>query len=345
MNVCPKCGTYYEGNFCPKGCNSQANKKKKKTKLIIVIVAAVLVIGGIGGVIATITFNSDIKFAEECIASGNFDGAKEVLDKQLTTNSSFDAVYLTYADLYIAQEDYSGAIDILEEGRNHCSSAENLENKINEIQNNYAVELEAERLEEEKIAEEAEQEAKRKQDEMNAEKLGISVESFYDVYDKLRLVGLSDTEISLYKLDDWANGKRVGTDYESVSIVIYLNEAGQVETIRSGDVVFFDAGEVKNAVKDLVVTDSMKSQLKTWTVETVTDCLKSPSSAEFPGGILTPYEDWNFAKDGDLYTVSSYVDSQNSFGAMIRSDFVAKFNYGESVTLTYLSIDGQVIVG
>lgn len=346
MNTCPKCGITYEGNFCPNGCDSNIpSKRKKNPKLIIAVVIVVLLIGVVGGIIAVTSFNSDMDSARECIASGNFGQAEEILNKQMDTNGSQDVIYLLYADLYIAKEDYSGAINVLNEGVDRCSSSENLKNKISEIKNKYATELEEERVQEEREKAESEKEADRKRDETDAEKLGISIESFYDVYDKLSLVGLTESDVVLYKLDDWADGKRVGTDYETAAITIYLNESGQVQTIRSGDVLFYEDGEVKGLVKDFVIEDSMRANLKSWATEAVQKCLKSPASAEFPGGFLTPYEDWSFSRDGSTYTVSSYVDSQNSFGAMIRSYFTAKFECGESTTLTYLSIDDQIIVG
>lgn len=48
--------------------------------------------------------------------------------------------------------------------------------------------------------------------------------------------------------------------------------------------------------------------------------LKSPSTAQFSGDD----SDWSVVSlGGGAYRVSSYVDAQNSFGAMIRSDFTA----------------------
>lgn len=46
--------------------------------------------------------------------------------------------------------------------------------------------------------------------------------------------------------------------------------------------------------------------------------LKSPATAEFPVGIFAHYE-------GDsVYIVNSYVDAQNTFGALIRTEFYVK---------------------
>lgn len=52
----------------------------------------------------------------------------------------------------------------------------------------------------------------------------------------------------------------------------------------------------------------------------VKERLKSPSTADFPSLFLKDIEDF-VKKDGTIYTVESYVDAQNSYGATIRSNF------------------------
>jgi len=55
--------------------------------------------------------------------------------------------------------------------------------------------------------------------------------------------------------------------------------------------------------------------------------LKSPSSAEHPG----IFDNWGVASKMDdcSYRVKSWVDSQNGFGAMIRSTYIAEM-HGDS---------------
>ena len=48
----------------------------------------------------------------------------------------------------------------------------------------------------------------------------------------------------------------------------------------------------------------------------VKEKLKSPSTANFPS-----YSTWNVSKSGNTYSVSSYVDAENGFGAEIRTYF------------------------
>lgn len=55
----------------------------------------------------------------------------------------------------------------------------------------------------------------------------------------------------------------------------------------------------------------------------VTERLKAPATAEFPScreAVITPQAN---GAAGQQYTVSSYVDSQNSFGAKLRTHYVA----------------------
>ena len=71
----------------------------------------------------------------------------------------------------------------------------------------------------------------------------------------------------------------------------------------------------------------------------VLQALKSPSTAKFP---TLPYEAVSLG-DG-AYRVSSYVDSQNSFGATIRSDWQVKmFLVKNHWFLDHMVIDGKVM--
>lgn len=54
----------------------------------------------------------------------------------------------------------------------------------------------------------------------------------------------------------------------------------------------------------------------------VEDRLKSPASAEFP-----TLDFQAFPRGQDTYAIRSYVDSQNSFGAKIRTDFFCEVKW------------------
>ena len=64
--------------------------------------------------------------------------------------------------------------------------------------------------------------------------------------------------------------------------------------------------------------------------------LKSPSTAKFPS-ITDANITWT--PDGRLYTIFSYVDSQNSFGAMLRTQWFAKLQYLDNGNWSVLDFD------
>ncbi len=66
--------------------------------------------------------------------------------------------------------------------------------------------------------------------------------------------------------------------------------------------------------------------------------LKAPSTAEFPS---SSYANIERLKDNG-FKVTSYVDSQNGFGAMIRSEWTVLFQYvGDQIKLYQVIIDGE----
>lgn len=71
------------------------------------------------------------------------------------------------------------------------------------------------------------------------------------------------------------------------------------------------------------------------------DYLKSPSSADYP-----IYEDEMVTNAGLRYTVNSYVDAENSFGAKIRNNFTVILEFTDDAMDRYVpkfvEIDGDV---
>lgn len=86
--------------------------------------------------------------------------------------------------------------------------------------------------------------------------------------------------------------------------------------------------------------------LKTYVEDAVKLQLLSPSTAEFPGSFLSPYEGWSIGKKGKDITFQSYVDSQNTFGAIIRNNFtvVVRLYRDEGVYRgVYMALGGEVL--
>lgn len=65
--------------------------------------------------------------------------------------------------------------------------------------------------------------------------------------------------------------------------------------------------------------------LRQWSVGAVKAQLKAPSTAKFPGVIFGANEYKIYSMPDGAYRVFSWVDSQNSFGAMVRSKWMVEF--------------------
>ncbi|MDI7817575.1 hypothetical protein QMM58_14465 [Clostridioides difficile] len=102
----------------------------------------------------------------------------------------------------------------------------------------------------------------------------------------------------------------------SKNIILYLNKDNSVYNVRWADNDFYKDGKVVSKVSDYTLTMDEKTALQLQCQNGVSAILKSPSTAEFPN--ITK---WMFSKNKEEIVVQSYVDSQNSFGATMRSEF------------------------
>lgn len=167
-----------------------------------------------------------------------------------------------------------------------------------------------------------------------------------------------------------ADSENLSCHIENKSIANY--EDGSIKGLEEGTTKFIcEAGSVKKEVEIKVelteeqqaekeakeaaelekkrntLTNDEKSLIKYYVEDVVKESLKSPSSAKFPGSGLSPFEDWNMKKIDNLVTVSSYVDADNSFGANIRTAFIAQVKMTDDGNgkLTYLEMGGEVYYG
>ena len=74
----------------------------------------------------------------------------------------------------------------------------------------------------------------------------------------------------------------------------------------------------------------------------VSQILKAPATAKYPAE-----NDWTVRDQGDgIYLAESYVDSENSFGALIRSTFAVKIQHNLSSgdwDCVYIILDGEIV--
>ena len=91
-----------------------------------------------------------------------------------------------------------------------------------------------------------------------------------------------------------------------------------------------------------------KLEIKSYVKSQVDQLLISPSSAEYAGGMIDRLKDWEITANGNFVDVYSYVDSENGFGAMVRTNFYAQIERNfetQTMVMTYLEFDGVAKYG
>lgn len=132
--------------------------------------------------------------------------------------------------------------------------------------------------------------------------------------------------------DDDTTEEKTSTEYIKPKETETYKESPHSNSRKSTNYVFDDSE----------ITNDEKSVCWLLAKDVVLSKLKAPSTAVFPKSVLG--NDVVFSKSGNEYTVISYVDAQNTFGAMIRSSFIVtmeKSGYGadEHFTSTYCYIE------
>ena len=136
---------------------------------------------------------------------------------------------------------------------------------------------------------------------------------------------------------DGETGYRITANGDD-NIIMYLDSDMNVYSIRYADYDLYADGTVVSTLNDYCFTTE---ELTDWQIkcqDKIKELLVSPSTAKFPN-ILN----WGFSKNKNIITVQSYVDSQNGFGAMIRSEFQFIIDT-DSDTIQSLIFDGQEMI-
>lgn len=164
-----------------------------------------------------------------------------------------------------------------------------------------------------------------------------------NIQDALNKVGIEKYEIKRDSDLDSNRGEntkafRVTTEFSNGFVMVYTNPDDTVYSVRYVDKDYYLNGKVLGNIKDNTITRSEADNYRRNVELRVKEILKAPSTAKFPG-----LDEWGFDKKDGTVTIQGYVDSQNSFGAMIRSKFQVKYNEKKEMMTSFI-FDGEELV-
>lgn len=175
--------------------------------------------------------------------------------------------------------------------------------------------------------------------------VGLTKEDAIIAFEKMKSVGYSRlTKLEFSKEMTPLKFYLANTEFTKTTILSFV-ESELFGINHGGDKQLYDrdAGGVLDNIQNYVLPEEDKGTYIGLAEQTVKSALKSPSTAKFPTSIFQMNE-WKVGRDHDVVTVISWVDAQNSFGAMIRSNFAVQFSYSTN-ELLYLLLDGQILFG
>lgn len=153
-----------------------------------------------------------------------------------------------------------------------------------------------------------------------------------DIVQILNESGIGEIKsVKLFNTGEKKSSYYISTQDVSNVVVWISNDKKLLEIYYNGNDIYVD-GNVVSPVTNFYMSQEEKAGLRLIVEKVIKDNLKSPSTAKF-----APVREWNYTKDNNVSVVSAYVDSQNGFGATIRTKFQFTF---EKDKITSLLIDG-----
>lgn len=118
-----------------------------------------------------------------------------------------------------------------------------------------------------------------------------------------------------------------------ITAIFYIS-TNDTEKVNSDDVKKYKIGDI------ITLNEYDKATLRNKTIEYIEDALKAPSTAEFQN------EFEYICNEENIIKVSGYVESQNSFGTMIRGKFRCEYFAIENTidTLVYFQYDDKELL-
>ena len=156
-------------------------------------------------------------------------------------------------------------------------------------------------------------------DQADADLVGYPLEQYLDMKQKMLDCGFDETTIRLVKS---LGSNEAFCNWGRSVVTIRFDADYKVCRIYSGNTDIYADGAVVGDVNDILVSSLQYATLCNAAKSDVPNYLKSPSTADFPNVLG---DDWIVVRDSDYFYVKSYVDSQNSFGAMLRTNFICRY--------------------
>jgi len=140
-------------------------------------------------------------------------------------------------------------------------------------------------------------------------------------------------------LDSGGKVYEMSTTFNNVKLMLTLNKDYSIDEInvKQKDITLYSDGERKWSIYDFYMTAEEQANAKLVAQKSIESILKSPSTAKFPS-----VSEWNIGRNEGLLYIQSYVDSQNSFGATIRSKF--QFTIDKDGEIISLIFDGEEFI-
>lgn len=126
---CPKCGAEVreDARFCencgaPIMIKGKAENGAKEKKIIIALIAAIVVVAGVIGIICftgedSSAYSEKLKLAEQYVTEGDLEAAEIQYKELIDLEPKKETAYIELAkEVYVEQERYEDAIEILEKG-------------------------------------------------------------------------------------------------------------------------------------------------------------------------------------------------------------------------------------
>ena len=141
--------------------------------------------------------------------------------------------------------------------------------------------------------------------------------------------GMDNSEIENSIGFEIMNGKNIVGFVDIKDNVVYQ--------IQYSDKFLYQNGAIQHNLSEYLITSDEKSFYIFQTEEAIKQILQAPSTAKFPWD----YNEYNVKKKDGSVIVQGYVDSQNGFGAMLRSTY--QVTYTNSI-ITSLIFDGEEFI-